>query len=170
MNALILSAVLGVVMMFGGLLLKQKSNVRNLATAGLLLLFIVNILEMQGTIFFKIDVNGMMHFDRFSLLFTSIIFFSTFIYFILSARDIESAVNYYAEYFALLFFILCGVILVSSFSSILILFLGIEIISIPLYILTGSDKKNLKSNEASLKYFLLGAFSTGLMLMGIALI
>jgi NADH-quinone oxidoreductase subunit N len=50
------------------------------------------------------------------------------------------------------------------------LFLGIEIISIPLYILTGSDKKNLKSNEASLKYFLLGAFSTGLMLMGIALI
>jgi len=162
--------VLGVVMMFGGLLLKQKSNVRNLATAGLLLLFIVNILEMQGTIFFKIDVNGMMHFDRFSLLFTSIIFFSTFIYFILSARDIERAGNYYAEYFALLFFILCGVILVSSFSSMLILFLGIEIISIPLYILTGSDKKNLKSNEASLKYFLLGAFSTGLMLMGIAMI
>jgi len=52
----------------------------------------------------------------------------------------------------------------------LILFLGIEIISIPLYILTGADKRNLKSNEASLKYFLLGAFSTGLMLMGIALI
>ena len=42
--------------------------------------------------------------------------------------------------------------------------------SIPAYILTGSDKRNLKSNEASLKYFLMGAFSTGLMLMGIALI
>jgi NADH-quinone oxidoreductase subunit N len=40
--------------------------------------------------------------------------------------------------------------------------------SIPLYILTGSDKPNLKSNEASLKYFLMGAFSTGIMLMGIA--
>jgi NADH-quinone oxidoreductase subunit N len=52
----------------------------------------------------------------------------------------------------------------------LILFLGVEIISIPLYILTGSDKRNLKSNEASLKYFLLGAFSTGLMLMGITFI
>ena len=50
------------------------------------------------------------------------------------------------------------------------LFLGIEIMSIPFYILTGSDKRNLKSNEASLKYFLMGAFSTGLMLMGIALI
>jgi NADH-quinone oxidoreductase subunit N len=76
----------------------------------------------------------------------------------------------YAEYFALIFFILCGITLTSSFKSLLILFLGIEIISIPLYILTGSDKRNLKSNEASLKYFLLGAFSTGLMLMGIALI
>src|SRR5205814_7103730 len=70
----------------------------------------------------------------------------------------------------LIFFILCGITLTSSFKSLLILFLGIEIISIPLYILTGSDKRNLKSNEASLKYFLLGAFSTGLLLMGIALI
>jgi NADH-quinone oxidoreductase subunit N len=52
----------------------------------------------------------------------------------------------------------------------LMLFLGIEIISIPLYILTGSDKRNLKSNEAALKYFLMGSFSTGLMLMGITLI
>jgi NADH-quinone oxidoreductase subunit N len=50
----------------------------------------------------------------------------------------------------------------------LTLFLGIEILSIPLYILTGSDKRNLKSNEAALKYFLMGAFSTGIMLMGIA--
>src|SRR6186713_2381903 len=75
-----------------------------------------------------------------------------------------------AECFALIFFVLCGVSVVSSFNTLLMLFLGIEIISIPLYILTGSDKRNLKSNEASLKYFLLGAFSTGLMLMGIALI
>ena len=50
------------------------------------------------------------------------------------------------------------------------LFLGIEILSIPLYILTGADKRNLKSNEASLKYFLMGAFTAGIMLMGIALI
>jgi NADH-quinone oxidoreductase subunit N len=170
MNALILSAVLGVVMMFGGLLLKQKSAVRNIATAGLLLLLVVNILEMYGVTFFKINTAGMMNFDRFSLLFNSIAFFSTFVYFLLSARDIERAGSYYSEYFALIFFILCGIVLASSFSSLLILFLGIEIISIPLYILTGSDKKNLKSNEASLKYFLLGAFSTGLMLMGIALI
>jgi NADH-quinone oxidoreductase subunit N len=170
MNALILSAVLGVVMMFSGILLKQKGAVRNIAIAGLLLLLIANVLEMYGVHFFKIDTTGMMRFDRFSLLFNSIAFFSVFIYFLLSARDMEKVGTYYAEYFALIFFILCGIILASSFKSLLILFLGIEIISIPLYILTGSDKKNLKSNEASLKYFLLGAFSTGLMLMGIAFV
>ena len=170
MNALLLSSLLGVVMMFSGLLLKQKSNVRHLATVGLFLLFLVNVLEMYGIVFFKINTEGMMHFDRLALLFNSILFFSTFVYLLLSARDIERTGSYYAEYFALIFFILCGVVLASSFKSLLILFLGIEIISIPLYILTGSDKKNLKSNEASLKYFLLGAFSTGLMLMGIALV
>jgi len=95
---------------------------------------------------------------------------ATLVYFLLSGKDIVKAGDNYAEYFTLIFFILTGVILVSSFQSLLILFLGIEIISIPLYILTGADKKNLKSNEASLKYFLMGAFSTGLMLMGIALV
>ena len=170
MNALILSAVFGVIMMFSGIALKQKKAIRNIAIAGLFLLLIANILEMRGILLFKIDTRGMIIFDKFGLLFDSIAFFSTFIYLLLSAKDMEKTGVNYAEYFALIFFILCGITLTSSFKSLLILFLGIEIISIPLYILTGSDKKNLKSNEASLKYFLLGAFSTGLMLMGIALI
>ena len=170
MNALLLSAVLGVVMMFSGILLKKKSAIRNIAIAGVVLLLLVNIFEMCGTVFFTIDIRGMLAFDRFALLFNSIAFISTLLYLVLSARDMEKVGVNYAEYFALIFFILCGIILTTSFKSLLILFLGIEIISIPLYILTGSDKKNLKSNEASLKYFLLGAFSTGLMLMGIALI
>ena len=88
----------------------------------------------------------------------------------LSGRDIEKVGEHVAEYFALIFFILCGVALSATFNTLLFLFLGIEIMSIPLYILTGSDKRNLKSNEAALKYFLMGAFSTGIMLMGIAFI
>jgi NADH-quinone oxidoreductase subunit N len=170
MNALIISAVFGVIMMFNGIFFKQKSAVRNLAIAGMIILLLVNILEMRGIGFFKIDSRGMLGFDRFALLFNSIVFASTLLFLILSGRDMEKVSIHYAEFFALIFFILCGICLTSSFRSLLILFLGIEIISIPLYILTGSDKKNLKSNEASLKYFLLGAFSTGLMLMGIALI
>jgi len=170
MNALVLSAVLGVVMMFSSIWLKQKSAVRTVALAGIALLLLVNILEMCGTVFFKVDLRDMLQFDRFALLFNTIIFVSVFIYFLLSAKDMEKVGVNYAEYFALIFFILCGVVLSSAFKSLLILFLGIEIISIPLYILTGSDKRNLKSNEAALKYFLMGAFTTGLMLMGIALL
>jgi NADH-quinone oxidoreductase subunit N len=170
MNALIVSALLGVIMMFSSFLLKRKNAVRQIAIGGMFLLLLLNILEMNGTVLFTIDTKGMMEFDRFALLFDSIAIASTLLYLLLSAKDMEKIGINYAEYFALIFFIVCGITLTSSFKSLLILFLGIEIISIPLYILTGSDKKNLKSNEASLKYFLLGSFSTGLMLMGIALI
>jgi len=170
MNALIISAIMGVLMMFSGLLLKQKSAIRGLALAGLLVAIILNIVEIYGFHLFKINVTGMMSFDRFSLFFNTIAMACTFIFFLLSAKEMEKVGVNYSDYFALIFFILSGIILSSSFSSLLILFLGIEIISIPLYILTGSDKRNLKSNEASLKYFLLGSFSTGLMLMGITLV
>jgi len=161
MNALLLSAVWGVVMMFSGILLKSKAAVRTIAIAGLVLLLLVNVMEMYGTVFFKIDTKGMIDFDRFALLFNTIAFLSTLLYLLLSAKDMEKVGVNYAEYLALIFFILCGITMVSSFQSLLILFLGIEIISIPLYILTGSDKRNLRSNEASLKYFLLELFQPG---------
>lgn len=170
MNALILSAIFGVIMLFSGIWLKQKAIVRAIAVIGMIVLLLANIMEIYSPSFFPVNIAGMMYFDRFALLFNSIAIFSTLVFFILSARDMEKTGIHYAEYFALIFFITCGIILVTSFKSLLILFLGIEIISIPLYILTGSDKRNLKSNEASLKYLLMGAFSTGLMLMGIALI
>lgn len=169
MNALIVAAILGVVMMFAGIITKQKSYIRLLAIAGLIVVLFANVLDSYGVHFFSIPLSGMLHFDKLSYFFTSIVLACTLIFFLLSAKDLEKVGFHYSEYFALIFFILCGIILVSAFGSLLILFLGIEIISIPLYILTGSDKKNLRSNEASLKYFLLGAFSTGLMLMGITM-
>jgi NADH-quinone oxidoreductase subunit N len=170
MNALILSAVSAVVMMFSGFMLKQKSAVRSLAIILMVVVTIVNILEMRGVAFFNIDTQGMLAFDRFALLFTLIANLSTLVFFLLSSKDMEKVGVNYSDYFALIFFILSGVVISASFKSLLLLFLGIEILSIPLYILTGSDKRNLKSTEAALKYFLMGAFSTGLMLMGIALI
>ena len=170
MNAIILSAFWGVVMMFSGIFLKKNSSIRFIAIAGLVLLLGVNIGEIYGFHVFDVDVKNMLVFNSFTLVFNSIAFGSTLFYFFLSGRDIEHVGVNVAEYFALIFFVLCGVSIASSFNSLLMLFLGIEIISIPLYILTGCDKRNLKSNEASLKYFLMGAFSTGLMLMGIALI
>jgi NADH-quinone oxidoreductase subunit N len=96
----------------------------------------------------------MMAFDRFALLFIVIAGVSTLAFFLLSSGDMERIGTNYSDYFALIFFVLCGITLTASFKSMLILFLGIEILSIPLYILAGVDKKNLKSNEAALKYFL----------------
>jgi NADH-quinone oxidoreductase subunit N len=169
MNALIFSAVSGVIMMFSGFALKNNA-IRTLALALLAAIIVVTVLELRGVPFFHINTAGFLKFDKFSLLFTIVAALSTFVFFLLSGSDMEKVGLNYSDYFALIFFILSGVVIASSFQSLLMLFLGIEIISIPLYILTGSDKRNLKSNEASLKYFLMGSFSTGLMLMGIALI
>ncbi|MEP6596663.1 MAG: NADH-quinone oxidoreductase subunit N [Ginsengibacter sp.] len=168
MNAIILSAIWGVVMMFCGVFLKKASSPKYWAIAGLIIVTVVNKLEFLGYSIFNIDTKGMLQFDNFGLLFNSIALGCTLLYFLLNGRDFEKVGKHVSEYFALIFFVLCGVAIASSYKSLLMLFLGIEIMSIPLYILTGSDKSNLRSNEASLKYFLMGAFSTGLMLMGIA--
>ena len=157
-------------MMFSGIVLHQKSSIRHTAITLLIVTIIANLLELRGISFFHIDTRDMLVFDRFALLFTLIAEVCTLVFFLLSAREMERIGLNYSDYFALIFFVLSGVVLAASFKSLLMLFLGIEIISIPLYILTGTDKRNLKSNEASLKYFLMGSFSTGLMLMGIALI
>ncbi len=170
MNAIIISAIWGVIMMFGGVFFRKISMPKYWAVAGIIILLTANILEFVGISFFKIDTKGMLHFDNFGLQFNTITFFCTLLYFLLNGKEIEKVGENVSEYFALIFFILCGVSIASSFNTLLMLFLGIEIMSIPSYILTGADKRNLKSNEASLKYFLMGAFSTGLMLMGIALI
>lgn len=170
MNAIVLSAIWGVIMMFTGIFTKRQEAVRMTAIIGIIVLLVSTILEINGHNFFAFNTRNMLVFDNFSLLFNAIIFSAGLLYFLLSGRDIAKVGDDVAEYYALIFFVLSGVAIASSFNSLLMLFLGIEIISIPLYILTGSDKRNLKSNEASLKYFLMGAFSTGLMLMGIALV
>jgi NADH-quinone oxidoreductase subunit N len=170
MNALILSALSGVLMMFSGFFLKSKSSLRTLALILLAIIIGATLWEMRQGAFADVNLRGMMAFDRFALLFIVIASVSTFAFFLLSGRDMENIGNHTSDYYALIFFVICGITLTTSFKSLLILFLGIEIVSIPLYILTGSDKRNLKSNEASLKYFLMGSFSTGLMLMGIALL
>lgn len=170
MNVLVLSALLGIILMLSSIIVKKNSLFKYIAVGGLLILFVVALLEIKGKILWHINLHDMLIFNSFNLYIITIIIITTLLFILLSGRHIENVGINVAEYFALIFFILCGAFIVVSFQNLLMLFLGIEIISIPLYILTGSDKKNLKSNEASLKYFLMGAFSTGLMLMGIALI
>jgi NADH-quinone oxidoreductase subunit N len=175
MNAILLSAIWGVIMMFSGVFIKSKSTPKYLALAGIIIIFLANMAEMNvfsglnlGSLTVDIDSRGMLNVTNFNLAFLGVVFLCTLFYFLLSGRDIEKVGEHVGEYFGLIFFVLCGVSIVATYNTLLLLFIGIEILSIPLYILTGADKRNLKSNEASLKYFLMGAFSTGILLMGIA--
>ena len=75
-----------------------------------------------------------------------------------------------AEYYAIMLFSVIGAILMVSFDHLIMLFVGLEILSVSMYVLTGSDKRNLRSNEAAIKYLLMGAFATGILLFGITLV
>lgn len=171
MNAIIFTAVWGIIMMFGGVFFRSARTATLAAITGSLLVFGVNAAELiQEHGFFEINVNNLLVFNSFNLAFIGLMLLATILYFLLSGRDIEKVGTNVSEYYALIFFVLCGVSITATFNSLLTMFIGIEILSIPLYVLTGSDKKNLKSNEAALKYFLMGSFSTGILLMGIAFI
>ena len=171
MNAIIISAIWGVVMMYAGFYAKSKQSVNILALVGLLILIAFNGYEIiAGMSVFSFDTKGMLYHSNYGLIFLCIIQCATLIYFLLSGDEIQSGGKSSADLYALIFFILSGSAVIAGFKSLLMLFIGIEIVSIPLYVLAGSDKTNLKSNEAALKYFLMGSFSTGIMLMGIALI
>lgn len=168
MSSIILSALWGVIMMFSGIFLKKKSTAKYIALVGLLVLLMVNLLDYYNVWMIHADIRQMLKFTPFGLIFNVVIFACTLIFLLLNAAEFEKIGTHVYDYYALIFFVLCGAGLAISFNTLLMLFLGIEIITIPLYILAGSEKRNLKSNEASIKYFLMGVFSTGIMLMGIA--
>lgn len=75
-----------------------------------------------------------------------------------------------AEYYALLLFSTCGILLMAQATNLVMVFVGLELLSIPLYVLAGFARPQLDSEEAGLKYFMLGAFATGFLVYGIALI
>jgi NADH-quinone oxidoreductase subunit N len=74
------------------------------------------------------------------------------------------------EYYTLLLFSIAGMLLMAQASDLIIVFLALEMLSIPLYVLAAFDRPKVNSEEAGLKYFLLGAFSTGFIVYGIALV
>jgi NADH-quinone oxidoreductase subunit N len=172
MKAIIATTVFGVIMMFAGIMVSNKKSIGAIAAVLFAALLGVNIWDLLETganapvsLF-----NNMLRVEHYSLWFNTLMTACTLIYVLLMGKEIQKVGLHVAEYFALIFFILCGLYLLSTYNNMLMLFIGIEILSIPQYILAGSDKRNLKSSEASLKYFLMGSFSTGILLMGITLL
>ena len=78
--------------------------------------------------------------------------------------------TYYGEYYILIQSSVLGMMVMASAHDILMVFMGLELMSICFYVLAGINRKKLSANEASMKYFLLGAFATGFIVYGIALI
>ena len=165
MNILITIAVTALVVLYAGLF-KAKKALLPLTLAGLLISLVFVITSWnQPTVHF-----GMMQIDNFALAFGGLSIVGTMLIFLLTQRYFAENSPNIAEYFTLILFALCGIIVMVSYKNLSMLFIGIEIMSVCLYILAGIRKLNFASNEASLKYFLMGAFSTGFLLFGIALI
>jgi NADH-quinone oxidoreductase subunit N len=113
--------------------------------------------------------NDMLVFDNSAIAFSTVICVAAVFWFWM-ARDYFHVETHITDQAALILFSISGAILLTAFNNMAMLFLGIEILSISLYVLAGSKKESLSSNEAAFKYFLMGSFATGFLLMGIALI
>jgi len=165
MNIIITIAVTALVVLYAGLF-KAKKALLPLTLLGLVISLGFAVCSWdQPTVHF-----GMMQIDNFALAFGGLSIVGTFLIFLLTQRYFAENSNNVAEYFTLILFSLCGIIIMVSYKNLSMLFIGVEIMSVCLYILAGIRKLNFASNEASLKYFLMGAFSTGFLLFGIALI
>jgi NADH-quinone oxidoreductase subunit N len=169
MNTLILLSVLPIVLLYLGLY-KAKKALLPVTIIGLLAA--LGLALAQWT---KIDVakpiyHDMMLFNNYSVAFSAITIVSTILILLLSKDYFEKISSHVAEYYAIILFSLAGIIVMVSYNNLTMLFIGIEIMSVSLYILAGIKKNDFASNEAALKYFLMGAFSTGFLLFGIALI
>ncbi len=115
-------------------------------------------------------LHGMIVVDNFSVFFQWLFLIITGISAFISMRFNERESMNRGEYYALLLFACSGMSLMALSSDLILTFLGIEILSIATYILAGFKRTDIRSNESSLKYFLLGSFATAFLLYGIALI
>ena len=131
-------------------------------------LFLVAILLFQTSISESYIFEGLLINDSFSYFFKWIILISTFSIILISNYSKELDYEYYSEYNSLLLIILLGMFLMTNSVNLLMIYLSVELVSIPSYILAGIIKNDRKSNEASLKYVIFGSFASGLMLFGLS--
>ncbi|TSD64581.1 NADH-quinone oxidoreductase subunit N [Inquilinus sp. KBS0705] len=169
MTTLIIISVLPIVLLYLGLYKAQKALLP-VTIVGLLVALGAAIMDWTPQNSAPVIYNGMMLFNNYSVAFSAISIISTILILMLSKGYFERISKNIAEYYAIVLFSLAGIIVMVSYHNLVMLFIGIEIMSVSLYILAGIRKSDFASNEAALKYFLMGAFSTGFLLFGITLI
>ena len=145
----------------------RKGITAFLAALGLAvtLVFTVTQAGREGTSF-----NGMVALDGFSIFTSALILLSGLLGIALAYGYIKRMGLERGEYYTLILFSITGMMLMTQASDLIIVFLALELLSIPLYVLAAFARPNLQSEEAGLKYFLLGAFATGFIVYGTALV
>jgi len=167
MGAIITLSLLAILILYLGLF-KATKTILPISILGLIAALVFCVALWNGT---AVPLyNGMVLFDHFALVFSILMIGLTILILLLSKDYFDTIGEHTAEYFSLMLFSLIGGLIIVSFYNLSMLFIGIEIMSVALYILVGIRKSDYGSNEASLKYFLMGAFSTGFLLFGITLI
>ncbi|HSK62287.1 MAG TPA: NADH-quinone oxidoreductase subunit N, partial [Pyrinomonadaceae bacterium] len=148
----------------------QRWITGSIALAGLILGAIASIwLWVNGTP--AADAfNGMIVLDELRLGFTLIFLIVSALTLLLSTFWVENERLPAGEFHSLLLFATVGMMLMASGNDLVIIFLGLEILSIATYVLAGFRRADIRSNESSLKYFILGSFSSAFLLYGIALV
>ncbi len=165
MNALYIVCGLGIVSLVSEIL-NFKKWLLPIVMLGLPIAIVATALDWNHTVHL---FSNMVIFDHFAVAFTVLICVVSFFWFWM-ARSYFDTKEHLTDQAALILFSLVGAIILTSINNMAMLFLGIEILSIALYVLAGSKKDSLFSTEAAFKYFLMGSFATGFLLMGIALI
>lgn len=166
MGVIIIIFLTAVAALFAGVFEQGKYS-RYIGILGLILAFYVSFLPELS--FFD-QYKSMYEYGANAALFTKISLVVTLLIFFLGGFAFSNHRSHQSELYALMLISLLGGFVLFGFQNLVTLFIGIEILSIPLYVLAGSNKSDLRSNEASIKYFLMGAFATGFLLFGIALV
>jgi NADH-quinone oxidoreductase subunit N len=153
---------------------KQKHVIAWLSLAGvcfaLISLGITYFSLGGGSITPRTGFFNMIVIDNYALIFKLIFLVGAALSILLSIKYLEVEGEQRGEYYALILFSVIGMMFMASGIDLITLFISLELMAISVYILVGYFRKDRRSNEASMKYFLLGAFSSGVLLYGISLI
>jgi NADH-quinone oxidoreductase subunit N len=146
---------------------ESKTHLGTLALAGLCAALFASILRWgTGERAFR----DMIVLDQHAVFFDIVIAYASALVILLSMDYLRRSGAESGEYYALVLFSTSGMLLLASAGDLIVVFLGIELMSLSLYVLTGLYRRDLESTEASMKYFLLGAFASAFLLYGIALV
>ena len=166
MKAIIVLTILAILNMFFGVR-KKKKVLLPLIFAGMLLAMLLNITEWGTSVHY---FNEMFIADNFSFAFSTVLILIGILIFLFAGIYYKGVERPLEDIYALIIFALIGGIEMASFGNLILFFVGLETLSISFYILAGSKKFDIASNEAAMKYFLTGSFATGFLLFGIALV